>query len=80
MMNSELESIILDTVRAKQGSDTLLDAVCKDSLSRPERVMICSWLADRLVAEGLEPNYEPNTFGLLIEAAIDEVNRPNLTS
>jgi len=78
-MKSELETIVRETILARQGGDALLVAFANESLAKFERTMICGWLADRLVAEGLEPNYEPNPFGLAIEAAIDEVNRPNLT-
>lgn len=78
-MKSELEIIVLETVSARQGSDALLNAIANEILTKYQRTMICGWLADRLVAEGLEPNYEPNPFGLAIEAAIDEINRPNLT-
>ena len=77
-MKSELAIIIRETVLARQGSDVLLDAIANESLTKSQRTMICDWLADRFVAEGLEPNYEPNLFGLAIEAAIDEINRPNL--
>jgi hypothetical protein len=79
-MKPELENIIRETVLAQQGGGALLDAIENGSLNKPQRVLICGWLADRLVAEGLEPNYEPNALGIAIEAAIDEVNRPNLAS
>jgi hypothetical protein len=77
-MKSELEIIIRETVLARHGSDALLHAIANENLTKSQRTIICGWLADRLVAEGLEPNYEPNPFGLAIEAAIDEINRPNL--
>ena len=47
-------------------------------MTTEQRSEICRLLATRLVAEGLEPDGEPNGLGRLSEAAIDEVNRPNL--
>ena len=78
-MEPELEAIIRETVLARRGGDALLDAVVNNTLTKSQRIMICGWLADRLVAEGIEPNYEPNALGIAIENSIDEVNRPNLT-
>lgn len=77
-MKLELGIIVRETVQAREGGDVLLAAVENNTLTSGERTVVCGWLADRLVAEGLEPNYEPNALGQAIEAALDEVNRPNL--
>ena len=71
---------LLQDVLEKQGEAAriLLSKAITNELSRAERTMICEFLAIELITSGLKANEEPNARGLLIESAIDFINRPNL--
>ena len=74
-------SALLEEVLAKQGDFglKLLPKAIANELSADERAMVCQYLASELVASGIQENGEPTPRGLLIESAIDFVNRSNLS-
>ena len=77
-MKEQMLNLIRETIISKSGADLLVDSLSNNTLTNNQRSMICSWLAERLASEGFDANYEPTALGISLEAAIDEVNRPNL--
>lgn len=77
-MKAHILQVIEDVLDSSEAVRSLLTKLKEGSVSDRERQQICSMLGTALVQEGLEPSGEPNAKGRLIEAAIDEVNRPIL--
>lgn len=77
-MKMQTLKLVRETIMPKPGADVMVDSLNNNTLTALQRSMICSWLAERLASEGLDANYEPTALGISLEAAIDEVNRPNL--
>lgn len=75
-MKSHLLKAIETILDGSDAVSNLLANVKEGKISERERLQICSMLGAALVREGLEKDGEPNSKGLLIEAALDEMNRP----
>lgn len=77
-MKAHILQVIEDVLDSSEAGRSLLTELKAGTVSDSQRQQICSILVAAMVKEGLEPNGEPNSKGRLIEAAIDEVNRPIL--
>ena len=53
----------------------LLDSDCHDNYTADFYNELRAIVGDELIAEGFQPNWEPNEYGLQLEALIDEIGR-----
>lgn len=77
-MKAYIMQVVEELLRPVEGGSDLLAALKTGKATSDQRKEICSLLGSALVDCGLDAEGEPTAKGLMIEAAIDEVNRPNL--
>jgi hypothetical protein len=70
--------VIEEVLSPVEGGHDLLSALKAGTANVDQRKLVCSVLGSALIEHGLDADGEPTAKGVLIEAAIDEVNRPNL--
>lgn len=76
-MKKEIYEIVSNILSQDDFWKTLLMKLDNDVISKEERYKICYILTDEFSIRGTDENYEPTPYWLLIEEAIDEINRPN---
>lgn len=77
-MKAYILQVVEELLQPVEGGLDLLAALKARNATPDQRKQICCLLGSALVECGLEADGEPTAKGLIIEAAIDEVNRPNL--
>ncbi len=79
-MKKNIFSVVSEILSRHEAWPNLLKKIENNTISPDERTEVCLILTDELIFAGFKEDYEPNSYWLEIEEAIDEINRPNLHS
>jgi len=71
---------IIVSLRTKDAGKNVaaFDNLEKGEVSLPEIGVLCNAINDEFMMEGIQPNFEPNEYGLELEGLLDVINGPRL--
>jgi len=67
-------------LRGSEESQNVLGALENEKLIVADIEVLCTLINDEFMMEGVLPNFEPNAYGLELEALLDVVNRTRIRS
>ncbi len=79
-MNSDQLNLLRDLVsRRGPGSIFLVEQLVIGSISSEGREALCALVNDEFCYVGLDESFQPTKEGLMLEALLDEINRPRIS-
>jgi hypothetical protein len=75
---SDRQKEIIEKLCGDGRAQIVIQKIITEQLSFSEIENICNIINDEFLLRGLLSSYEPNAYGLELEALLDEVNRPRL--
>jgi hypothetical protein len=77
----ELE-LLLEVMKKRSPDlvELVFERAAENTLARDEREQLCGLLGSEFAETGLDEDSEPTSRGMRLEALLDLLNRPNITS